>query len=130
LPPPTHEEIVALTKTVDRLAEVYAMLETRNQEFQPLDDAKKVDANGVEIWELDQLRQLLGYGEGESLDPALNRAKIAISKSRMKLADNVISGERLGYPGQTFITKYAAILIVFNADVERQKWPLRRPTLP
>lgn len=107
-----------MTKQSDKLAEVYAMLETRNQEFKPLDDAK-VDANGIELWEVDQLRKMLGYGDGESLDPALDRAKIAISKSKLKLADNVISGEQLGYPGQTFVTKYAAILVVFNADVEK-----------
>jgi DNA-damage-inducible protein D len=110
-----------MTKQSDKLAEVYAMLETRNQEFHSLDDAKRVDSNGVELWELEQLRQLLGYGEGESLDPALNRAKITLSKAKINLADNVISGESLGCPGQTFITKYAAILIVFNADVEKEE---------
>ena len=109
-----------MTKQSDKLAEVYAMLETRDQEFQFLAEAK-VDANGVELWELDNLRYLLGYGEGESLDHALNRAKIAIAKSGIKLADNVIDGARLGHPGKTYITKYAAILVVINADIEKDR---------
>jgi len=96
------------------------MLETRDQEFQPLDEAK-VELDGVELWEIDRLRHLLGYDESESLEPAMNRAKIAISKAKMKLSDHLVEGRTIGRPGETYITKYAAVLITFNADIEKDE---------
>jgi DNA-damage-inducible protein D len=109
-----------MPKQSDALAEVYAMLETRDQEFAPLDEAK-LEIDGVELWEVDYLRRLLGYGDGESLKPAIDRAKISISKAGIKLADHVISGDRIGRPGEMYITKYAAVLVTFNADVEKDQ---------
>lgn len=109
-----------MTKQSDKLAEVYAMLETRDQEFQPL-NAAKVELDGIELWEIDELRRLLGYDESESLAPAVNRAKIAIAKAGMKLNDHVVDGNAIGRPGETYITKYAAVLITFNADVDKDE---------
>lgn len=107
-----------MVKQSDKLAEVYAMLESRDEEFAAIKDAR-YDADGTDVWDVVELQSLLGYGPDESLAPALNRAKIAMSKSGLKISEHVIDGDQLGQPGRTFVTKVAAVLVVFNADVEK-----------
>lgn len=107
-----------MVKQSDRLAEVYAMLESRDEEFAPIRNAR-YDADGTDLWDVGELERLLGYGSGESLAPALNRAKITLSKSGLSIGEHVIDGEQLGLPGHTFVTKVAAVLVVMNADAQK-----------
>lgn len=105
-------------KQSDKLAEVYAMLEARDEEFRPLVEAR-YSAEDVDLWDLDELARLLGYEAGESLEPAVDRAKITLSKSKIGIRPNIVDGEPLGFPGKVFVTKVAAVLISMNADVDK-----------
>jgi len=107
-----------MVKQSDRLAEVYAMLESRDEEFASIRDAR-YDADGTDLWDVGELERLLGYGPGESLTPALNRAKITLSKSGLSIGEHIIDGVRLGMSGRTFVTKVAAVLVVMNADAQK-----------
>lgn len=101
----------------DKLAEVYAMLETRDEEFRALKESSYGTDDGVDLWDLKELEQLLGYAPG-GLSPVVNRAKIAIAKSQLKIGECFIDGERLGLTG-TFVTRSGAVMIVMNADAQK-----------
>lgn len=104
----------------DRLAEVVALMAERDEEFCDFNDGK-LKATGVEetIWALSNLKQLMGYADDEKVDKAVNKAKISASNSDMSIKDNFIEGDLFSAPGEVFVTKYAALLIIMNADVRK-----------
>ena len=63
----------------NKLAEVVAMLCERDDDFKPFENVA-VHTDQQTLWALSNLKLLLGYREDESIDNALNRAKIAASK--------------------------------------------------
>lgn len=109
-----------MVKQSDRLAEVYAMLEARDQEFSSFKDSM-YDAEGTAIWDLAELETLLGYGPGDPIAPAVSRAKIALAKSQMKIGEHFVDGEQLGQPGRTFVTRVGAIMIAMHADPNKEE---------
>lgn len=104
----------------ERLAEVVALMAERDEEFSEFNEAK-LKATGVEenVWALSNLKRLMGYGEDEKVDKAVNKAKIAASNSEMSIKENFIEGDLFSAPGEVFVTKYAALLIIMNADVRK-----------
>jgi DNA-damage-inducible protein D len=105
----------------DKLAEVVAMIEERNDEFRPLITAA-VDRSGEEaLWPLSRLKEFLGYEPSESIDGAVNRAKIATSNSGMIIKEQFIPGDSFGDPGEIYLTKYAALLVTVNADPAKKR---------
>jgi DNA-damage-inducible protein D len=103
----------------DKLAEVVAIIHERDQEFAVFEQAK---ATGDEepLWALSTLKQLLEYGESETLEKAVNRAKIAAGNSGMSIKDNFMDGTLFDLPGETLLTKYGALLVIMNADVNKR----------
>src|SRR5438046_363267 len=86
----------------DRLAEVVAMLHERDEEFRLFDQAKAKD-DAEPLWCLSVLKQLLEYDESESLEKAVNRAKIASSNSGMSIKENFKDGSLFDLPGEILL---------------------------
>lgn len=104
----------------DKLAEVVAMIAERDQEFAPLTDAAK--QNGPEpVWALSHLKEFLGYGTNEKIDPALNRAKISAEKAGMQIKEHFLAGDVFDTPNEVYLTKYASLLVTINADPSKEK---------
>lgn len=104
----------------NKLAEVVAMIVERDEEFAPLQAAAR--PNGDEpVWPLSSLKACLGYGAGEKIDPAVNRAKISAQTAGFMIKEHFVSGEIFDAPGEIFLTKYASLLVTMNADPAKQK---------
>jgi DNA-damage-inducible protein D len=104
----------------DRLNEVVALLVERDEEFRPFEDAQLASSQDAEtLWSLTDLKRLLGYDEHESLVKALNKAKVSAEKAGISIRENFYDGGLFDSPGETFVTKYAAYLIIMNADVHK-----------
>ncbi|HCS54803.1 hypothetical protein [Rubinisphaera sp.] len=105
----------------DRLSEVVALIAERDEDFKPFELRKLGTQNGEEpVWRLSEFKLLLGYGENESINRPLNRAKITASKNNISIKDNFIEGGLFDEPDEIFITKYAAMLIAMNADPSKE----------
>jgi DNA-damage-inducible protein D len=103
-----------------KLAEVVAMLHERDEDFNPFEEAKAT--GDVEpLWCLSELKRLLEYDESESLEKAVNRAKIAAGNSGMSIKENFKDGSLFDFPGEILLTKYAALLVIINADVNKPR---------
>ncbi|MDQ3332942.1 MAG: hypothetical protein M3552_20210 [Planctomycetota bacterium] len=104
----------------ERLTEVVAMLAERDEEFRPLEEAQLERSDGDEpLWSVSTLKHFLGYEENESIAKAVNRAKISADKAGISIRDNFIDGGLFDVPGEVFVTKYAALLVIMNADVRK-----------
>lgn len=103
----------------DRLAEVAAMIAVRDEDFKPLKEAAV--AHGDEpLWPVSRLKTLLGYGPGESLDSAVNRAKLSGQNVGLPLNEHFVAGNLFDTPGEIYVTRYAALLITMNADPAKE----------
>lgn len=106
----------------DKLAEVVAILAERDEDFQPFTLACVQDENLEEsYWSIANLKYLLGYEAHESLDRAINDAKIATSKAGMSIRTHFVDGGLFADEGETYVSKYAAVLITMNADVSKHR---------
>jgi DNA-damage-inducible protein D len=101
----------------DKLAEVVALLHERDEVFEPFELLKTSNGTEEPLWSMTSLKELLGYDGHESLDRAMNDAKIVAGNSKISIRDNFVDGSIVGHPGEMFVTKYAAYLIVMRADV-------------
>jgi len=106
----------------DKLAEVTAMLAERDDDFRDLERLKFSGGSGEEnVWRVHDLQVVLGYAEQErQFIKVVNLAKTAASKAEMPVREHFIEGDLFDAPGQLFVTKYAAMLIVFNADPNKE----------
>jgi len=106
----------------DKLAEVTAMLAERDDDFRDLERLKFSGGPGEEnVWRVRDLQNILGYADHErQFAKVVNLAKTAASKAEMPVREHFIDGDLFGAPGEVFVTKYAAMLIVFNADPDRE----------
>lgn len=103
-----------------KLAEVGAMLAERDDDFRPL-EAAAVAANQDEpLWALTELKRLLGYAEDESIQKAVDKAKIAASTAGWMVREHFRKGDLFGKPDEVYLTKYAAFLVTVNADVRKE----------
>lgn len=106
----------------DRLAEVTAMLVERDQEFRPFEVLKRPGTGEEEhVWAASDLADFLGYDNKAQFQKVINLAKIAAGKAEWPIKDHFIDGEIFDAPGELFITKIAATLIVFNADPNKDR---------
>lgn len=103
----------------DKLAEVVALLVERDEVFEPFESAKTPNGTEEPLWSMATLKELLGYAPDESLDRAINDAKIVAGNSKISVLKNFVDGSIVGHPGELFVTKYAAYLIVMRADVSK-----------
>jgi DNA-damage-inducible protein D len=102
-----------------KLIRVVAMLCERDEDFKPFERAAvSVDADR-QLWSLSSLKKLLGYTDTESIDKAVNRAKITASKVGWSIKEHFVDGATLFTPGEVYLTKYAALLVTLNADVNK-----------
>ena len=104
----------------NKLAEVVAMLAERNEEFGPLTAAQRPNGDDP-VWPLSRLKECLGYGKDEKIEPAVNRAKISAQGAGFSIREHFVSGELLDEPGELFLTKYASLLVTINADPSKRK---------
>lgn len=100
----------------DRLAQVTAMLVERDDDFRPLDSLKIPHRDDEHVWRVLDLQIFLGYDNFRQFENVINRAKIAAGKAEWVIRDHFIDGDLFHYPGEVLVTKYAAMLIIFNAD--------------
>jgi DNA-damage-inducible protein D len=99
----------------NKLAEVVAMIEQRDQDFASLKAAAR--PNGDEpLWPLSRLMECLGYAPGEKIDNAVNRAKISAANNGLTIKEHFVVGDVFGEPNELFLTKYASLLVTINAD--------------
>src|SRR5437879_3405026 len=103
----------------DKLAEVVAMIAERDDDFRPFTKASLENRDGEELWPLSQLKALLGYTAIESIAPAVNRAKVAASNAGWYVKDHFVPGAALDDPDETYLSKFAALLVTVNADPEK-----------
>jgi DNA-damage-inducible protein D len=103
----------------DKLAEVAALLAERDEEFRPFELAKVAADTEEPYWALSDLKRLLGYGPTESIDKAVNKAKVSASNAGISIREHFRDGTLFDHPGEVFVSKYAAILIAMNADVRK-----------
>jgi DNA-damage-inducible protein D len=103
----------------DKLAEVVAALAERDEEFKPLQEVARDGADHEKLWSVSHLKKLLGYSSDESIETAVNRAKIAASNSGISIKENFRDGSLFDQPGELFVTKYAAYLIVTGCDAHK-----------
>lgn len=106
----------------DKLAEVTAMLAERDDDFRTLEQLKYSGGSGEEnVWRVSDLQVVLGYADHErQFTKVINLAKTAAGKADMPVRDHFIEGDLFNAPGELFVTKYAAMLIVFNADPNKE----------
>lgn len=104
----------------NRLAEVVALIAERDDDFRPLVEAA-VPRGEEPLWPLTKLRVFLGYGDGEKIDPALNRAKIAAEKAGFPLREHFVAGDLFDDKGEVYMTKYACLLVTLNADPSKDR---------
>ncbi len=106
----------------DKLAEVTAMLAERDDDFRDLERLKVSGEAGEEnAWRLRDLQGVLGYADQErQFSKVVNLAKTAAGKSEMPVREHFIDGDLFSQPGEMYVTKYAAMLIVFNADPNKR----------
>lgn len=107
----------------NQLAEVVAMMAERDDDFDPLQKAAICadDDSGELYWSLSWLKTFLGYEEDERIDPAVNRAKISASKAGIKIRDHFYFVDAYEGPTEVYLTKYACLLVVMNADPSKEK---------
>jgi len=105
----------------DKLAAVVAELAVRDEEFKPFERVKLRPKSGEPVWPLSELKGLLGYRDDESIDSAVNRAKILASKAGIPIREHFCDGTLFDHPSEICITKYAAILITMSADVRKEQ---------
>jgi len=111
----------------NRLAEVVAMIAERDQEFADFNAGRMtVDGKEETIWKLSYLKSVLGYEEDESIQKAVDRAKIAASTAGIMIKENFIDGDLFSQPGDIYVTKYAALMIVMEADVRKENVALAK----
>lgn len=103
----------------DKLAEVSALLAERDEDFRPFELAKVAADADEPFWALSDLKRLLGYDETESIDKAVNKAKISASNAGISIRDHFRDGTLFEHPGEVYVSKYAATLIAINADVQK-----------
>lgn len=104
----------------DRLAEVAALLAERDETFRPFEQAQLILEGSEEpLWAVSQIAELLGYGDGENIIKAVNKAKVSAGNAGISLKENFFDGTMFDQAGEIFVTKYAALLIIMNADVRK-----------
>lgn len=93
------------------------MLAERDDDFRSLEQAKVTHDRADEpVWPASYLQRALGYDSDRHFQKAVNQAKVAVNKADMPVRDHFINGNLFDAPGEVFITKYAAMMILFNAD--------------
>lgn len=106
----------------DRLAEVVAQLTERDQEFRAFEAiASNRGSDEEPLWALSKLKQVIGYAAGESIEKAVNKAKIAADGAGFLIKEHFIDGSLFDEPNEMFLTKYSAALVVLNADVKKKE---------
>ena len=105
----------------DKLAEVAAMLAERDEDFRPFELAKVASDSDECYWSISDLKELLGYEQHESLDKAINRAKISASNAGISIKEHFCDGTIFDHPGEMYFSKYAAVLVTINADVTKTR---------
>lgn len=103
----------------DKLAEVTAMLAERDEEFRPFEDTKITTDSAESFWSLSDLKNLLGYEPDESIQKAVDRAKISASKAGISIKEHFCAGDMFDHPEEMYVSTYAAILVTMNADVRK-----------
>jgi DNA-damage-inducible protein D len=106
--------------TSDKLAEINALIAERNSEFRPIGEIAVDRGDGETLWPVSKLKLLFGYRPDESIRPALDRAKIAAGHAEWDLKEHFVDGDLFNEPGEIFVTKYAAFLVIQNADVQKR----------
>ena len=104
----------------NKLAAVVALLAERDQEFKPIEDAARYESEEP-LWPLSELKKILGYRQDESIENAVNRAKIAAGKAGWTIKEHFRDGSLLDSPGELFVSKYAAYMITTGADVSKME---------
>ncbi|MGQ0633427.1 MAG: hypothetical protein ACT4QC_02355 [Planctomycetaceae bacterium] len=104
----------------DKLAEVAALLAERDEDFRPFEMAKVASDSDEWYWPLSEFKRLLGYEENESIDRAVNNAKVSASNAGISIREHFQDGTLFDRPGECYISKYAAVLVAMNADVSKK----------
>lgn len=103
----------------NKIAEVVAMLHERDEEYRPFkESAITVSAEDC-YWVLSDLKRLLGYAVDESIDNAVNRAKISASKAGLSIKEHFVETDDIFEKPDICLSKFAALLVTMNADVEK-----------
>lgn len=91
----------------------------RDDEFRPLERIKRIAQDDDEqVWDVLELQEALGYDNERQFMKVINLAKTAAGKANMPIREHfreVPSADLFGSAGLV-VTKYAAMLIVFNSD--------------
>lgn len=105
----------------DRLAEVAALMVERDEDFRPLDSVKLDGRSADEpLWRASDLQVVLGYDNARQFQKVINLAKVAAANASWSVREHFIDGDLFEAQGEIFVTKYAAMLIVFNADPNKR----------
>lgn len=104
----------------NELAETVARLDERDEVFDTLEETQSTTDSGLPIFPLEAIAELLDYKiEDEKFGRVVNRAKTTVRKSGKKIAEHFVPGDLFDLPGNTWVTVYAAFLIIVNADPEK-----------
>ncbi|MBW4675953.1 MAG: DNA-damage-inducible protein [Desmonostoc geniculatum HA4340-LM1] len=102
-----------------------------NDEANPFDQIKQVDADGVEYWLATELLTLLGYKTWKRIKDVVERAKISINNSGLDESchlDNVVQMAQIG-DSQAFretlkdfkLSRHACYLVAINGDPRKSE---------
>lgn len=104
----------------DQLAETVARLGERDESFDPLERTASEDCDGRLVFPLSALAEILGHKTTDSkFEKAVNRAKITIRKSGKRIDEHFLSGTLFKGSSESYVTVYAAFLVIVNADPEQ-----------
>lgn len=106
--------------TTDRLAEVQSLIVDRDADFKSVSSLAVELKEGEKVWPLSELKLLFGYGPDETISPALHRAKISAANADWDVKEHFVDGSLYDNPGEVYVTKFAALLVLQNADVEKK----------
>lgn len=103
----------------NKLAEVGAMLAERDDDFKPIEAAAVAVNQDEPLWPLSELKRLLGYEPDESIQRAVDKAKMSASTAGWTVREHFRPGDIFDQPHEVYLTKYAAFLVTVNADVRK-----------
>jgi DNA-damage-inducible protein D len=103
----------------NKIAKVVAMLCERDEDFKVFQNIAISVSDDNCYWPLCDLKRALGYEEEESIENAVNRAKISATKAGFSIKEHFVEVDDLFGKRELCLTKYAALLVVINADVEK-----------
>lgn len=96
------------------------MLARRDEEFRPL-HSSRIREGDEPLWSVNELREYLGYESETKFRKVVNLAITAASNHELPVSHHFVEGDLFDHAGDTLVTKYAAILILFNADPKYPK---------